>query len=138
VPVTTAPVVVRENKLVYATTARFDGDFAAGLFLGGVRDVLGGNAAASFDDRTLDRVIGDLLTDYGTLALQRDGTYAYNMTVLAKEPVVTDNPNGTRTYTLQIKNNLTYNTGKAITARDYIFRMLCQFCRLSCSGRPGP
>ena len=124
VPVTTAPVVVRENKLVYATTARFDGDFAAGLFLGGVRDVLGGNAAASFDDRTLDRVIGDLLTDYGTLALQRDGTYAYNMTVLAKEPVVTDNPNGTRTYTLQIKNNLTYNTGKAITARDYIFRML--------------
>ena len=124
VPVTTAPVVVQENKLVYATTARFAGDFAAGLFLGGVRDVLGGDAAASFDDRTLDQVIGDLLTDYGTLALQRDGTYAYNMTVLAKEPVVTDNPNGTRTYTLQIKNNLTYNTGKAITARDYIFRML--------------
>ena len=124
VPVTTAPVVVRENKLVYATTARFHGDFAAGLFLGNVRDVLGGNAAASFGDRTLDRVIGDLLTDYGILSLRRDGTYAYNMTVLAKEPTVTDNPNGTRTYTLQIKENLTYNTGKAITARDYIFRML--------------
>ena len=124
VPVTTAPVTVQENKLVYATTARFDGDFAAGLFLGGVRDVLGDNAAASFDDRTLDRVIGDLLTDYDILALQRDGTYAYNMTVLAKEPAVEDNPNGTRTYTLQIKSNLTYNTGKAITARDYIFTML--------------
>ena len=124
VPVTTAPVVVRENKLVYATTARFDGDFAAGLFLGNARDILGGNAAASFDDRTLDRVIGDLLTDYGTLALQPDGTYGYNMTVLAKQPTVTDNANGTRTYTLQIKENLTYNTGKAITARDYIFRMM--------------
>lgn len=124
VPVTTAPVVVRENKLVYATTARFDGDFAAGMFLGNARDITGGNAAASFDDRTLDRVIGDLLTDYGILALRRDGAYGYNMTVLAKEPTVTDNANGTRTYTLQIKNNLTYNTGKAITARDYIFRML--------------
>ena len=123
-PVTTAPVVVRENKLVYGTTARFDGDFAAGLFLGNARDIMGGNAAASFDDRTLDRVIGDLLTDYGTLALQRDGTYAYNMTVLAGEPAVTDNEDGTRTYTLRIRDDLTYNTGKAITARDYIFRML--------------
>lgn len=124
VPVTTAPVVLKENKLVYATSARFDGDFAAGLFLGSVRDIMGGNTAASFDDRTADRVIGDLLTDYGTLALQRDGTYDYNMTVLAKAPTVTDNADGTRTYTLQIKNNLCYNTGKAITARDYIFRML--------------
>lgn len=124
VPVTTAPVAVQENKLVYATTARFDGDFAAGLFLGSVRDILSGSAADSFDDRTLDRIIGDLLTDYDILALQRDGTYAYNMTVLAKEPAVEDNPNGTRTYTLQIREDLTYNTGKAITARDYIFTML--------------
>lgn len=124
IPVTTAPLVLRENKLVYATTARFDGDFASGLFLGSVRDIMGGNAADSFDDRTADRVIADLLTDYGTLALQRDGTYAYNMTVLAKTPVVVDNADGTRTYTLQIKNNLCYNTGKAITARDYIFKML--------------
>ena len=124
VPVTTAPVVLRENKLVYATTAPFNGDFAAGLFLGGVRDVMSGNGADSFDDRTLDRVIGDLITDYGILALQSDGTYTYNMTVLAKTPTVEDNVNGTRTYTLQIKQNLIYNTGKAITAKDYIFRML--------------
>lgn len=124
IPVTTAPVVLRENKLVYATPARFDGDFAAGLFAGSVRDIMGGNAAASFDDRTADRVIADLLTDYGTLALQRDGTYDYNMTVLAKAPAVTDNADGTRTYTLQIRDGLCYNTGKAITARDYIFRML--------------
>lgn len=124
VPVTTTPVVVRENKLVYATAARFDGDFAAGLFCGSVRDVMGENAAASFGGRSADQVIADLLTDYGTLALQRDGTYAYNMTVLAKEPVVVDNADGTRTYTLEIKQDLYYNTGKAITARDYVFHML--------------
>lgn len=124
VPVTTAPIMVRENKLVYATTARFDGDFAAGLFAGTVRDIMGGNAAASFDDRTADKVIADLLTDYSTLALRQDGTYAYNMTVLEREPAVQDNEDGTRTYTLQIRKDLRYNTGKAITARDYIFGML--------------
>lgn len=124
VPVTTSPVVLRENKLVYATLARFDGDFAAGLFSGSARDITGGNAAASFDEQTADAVIAGLLTDYGTLALQRDGTYAYNMTVLAKEPAVTDNADGTRTYTIEIKKDLTYNTGKAITARDYVFNML--------------
>ena len=124
VPVTTAPVVVRENKLVYATAARFNGDFATGLFTGSVRDVMGSDAAASVGGRTADEVIADLLTDYGTLALQRDGTYAFNMTVLAKAPAVTDNADGTRTYTLEIKKDLTYNTGKAITARDYVFSML--------------
>ena len=124
VPVTTAPVIVQENKLVYATTARFDGDFATGLFIGSVRDVMGSDAAMSAGGQTADQVIAGLLTDYGTLALQRDGTYAFNMTVLAKAPAVTDNADGTRTYTLEIKKDLRYNTGDAITARDYVFSML--------------
>ena len=123
VPVTTAPVVVRENKLVYASDARFDGDFATGLFAGPVRDGMD-DPAASSDGQTLDEIIAGLLTDYGTLALQKDGTYAYNMTVLAKEPEIAENEDGTRTYTLEIKKDLCYNTGKAITARDYIFSML--------------
>ena len=53
VPVTTAPVVMRENKLVYASAARFGGDFATGLFAGSVRDIMGENAAAAFDEQTL-------------------------------------------------------------------------------------
>lgn len=124
VPVTTAPVVMRENKLVYASAARFGGDFATGLFAGSVRDIMGENAAAAFDEQTMDTVVGDLLTDYGTLALQKDGTYAYNMTVLSQEPTVVENGDGTRTYTLEIRKDLCYNTGKAITARDYVFGML--------------
>ena len=124
VPVTTAPVVLQDNKLVYGTLARFDGDFAAGLFAGNTRDISGGNAAESFDEQTADAVVAGLLTDYGTLALQRDGTYAYNMTVLAQEPVAQYNADGTLTYTLEINKDLTYNTGKAITARDYVFTML--------------
>ena len=124
VPVTTAPVVLQDNKLIYGTLARFDGDFAAGLFTGSTRDITGGNAAESFDEQTADAVVAGLLTDYGTLALQRDGTYAYNMTVLAQEPVAQYNADGTLTYTLEINKDLTYNTGKAITARDYVFAML--------------
>ena len=123
VPVTTAPVVVRENKLVYGSAARFDGDFAAGLFSGSVRDGMGEDAA-SYDGQSLDAVIAGLLTDYGTLALQKDGTYVYNMNVLAKEPEAVRNDDGTQTYTLEIRRDLCYNTGKAVTARDYVFSML--------------
>ena len=117
-------VPVRENKLVYATQARFDGDFAVGLFSGAARDIMGGDADASFSEQTADEVISGLLADSGTTALQPDGTYAYNMTVLAAEPTVADNADGSRTYTVRIKDGLTYNTGKAITARDYVFPIL--------------
>ena len=44
-PETTAPAKGRENKLVYATAAQFNGDFAVGLFAGTARDIVGGNAA---------------------------------------------------------------------------------------------
>ena len=124
VPETTAPAKARENKLVYATAARLDGDFAAGLFANTARDIVGGNAADALSQRSADQVVGGLLTDYGIFALQQDGTYAYNMAVLAKEPTVKDNEDGTRTYTMEIKPGLKYNTGKEITARDYVFRTL--------------
>lgn len=123
-PETTAPAPSRENKLVYATAARLDGDFAVGLFSGSARDIMSGNAAESFAQRTADEVVGDLLVDYGTVALKPDGSYDYNMTVLVQKPTVTDNADGTRTYTMEIKSGLQYNTGKAITARDYVFKML--------------
>lgn len=123
-PETTAPAKSRENKLVYATAAPLDGDFVAGLFAGTARDIVGGNAADALSQGTADQVVSGLLTDYGIVALQQDGTYAYNMTVLAKQPAVTDNADGTRTYTFEIKPGLQYNTGKAITAKDYVFRTL--------------
>lgn len=123
VPVTTAPMV-QDDKLVYGTLARFDGDFAAGLFSGSTRDITGGNAAETFDAQTADAVVAGLLTDYATVAIQRDGTYAYNMTVLAQEPTMEYNTDGTCTCTYRIRDGLTYNTGKAITARDYVFYLL--------------
>ena len=123
-PETTAPAKGRENKLVYATAAQFNGDFAVGLFAGTARDIVGGNAADALSQGSADQVVGDLLMDCGIFALQQDGTYAYNMTVLAKTPTVTENADGTRTYTMEIKPGLQYNTGKAITAKDYIFRTL--------------
>ena len=123
-PETTAPAKGRENKLVYATAAHLDGDFAAGLFAGTARDIVGGSGGEALSQGSADQVVSGLLTDYGVFALQKDGTYAYNMTVLAKAPTVKDNEDGTRTYTMEIKPGLQYNTGKEITAKDYIFRTL--------------
>lgn len=121
---TTVPVPDRENKLIYATAAPINGDFAAGLFTSDAADLMNGDEIDSFARKPADAMVADLLVDYGILAVQRDGTYAFNMTVLAKEPVKTENPDGTKTFTVQIKPDLTYNTGKPITAKDYIFPTL--------------
>ena len=104
----TAASETRENKLIYASSTEMDGDFTSGLF----------------DTNASDMMTSDLLNDYSTMALQRDGSYAYNMTVLAEEPTKTENEDGSKTFTIKIKEGLTYNTGKAITVKDYIFRTM--------------
>lgn len=122
---TTAAAAARENKLVYASTAGMYADLAAGLIRAGAWNRLNDDITGELlSVRTADTVIGSLLSDYGTLAPQRDGTYAYNMAVLAQEPTATANPDGTKTFTLRIREDLTYNTGKAITAGDYVFGTL--------------
>lgn len=112
---TTAPVVdttadsaTHENKLIYACATEMTGDFTSGLF----------------SSNSTDMMTGDLLNDYKVMSLQRDGSYANNMTVLAEEPTKTANEDGTKTFTMKIKDNLTFNTGKPITAKDYVFHTM--------------
>lgn len=104
----TKPVVTHENKLIYASSTEMSGDFTSGLF----------------DNNATDMMTSDLIEDYSTMSMDRDGAYVYNMTVLAEEPTKVKNEDGSLTVTMKIKEGLTYNTGKAITAKDFAFKIL--------------
>jgi ABC-type transport system substrate-binding protein len=49
-----------------------------------------------------------------------NGSYIYNMNVLAAEPTVVENADGSKTYTMTIKEGLKFSDGSAITAKNYI------------------
>ena len=61
---------------------------------------------------------------YGTVYYDEAGEFHYNMTTLAQEPEATDNEDGSKTYTFTINEDLLWNDGTPITAKDYLFEIL--------------
>jgi peptide/nickel transport system substrate-binding protein len=57
----------------------------------------------------------------GTVAMTKDQEYIFNMNVITEEPEITDNEDGSRTYTYTIKEDLKWSNGEPITAKDYVF-----------------
>ncbi len=100
---------VRENKIVLGDVTQLTGDFTGGLITNGASD----------------RKVESMVNDYGTLVTNQGGVYVENPTVL-KEWGRTDHEDGSATYTITIREGLTYNNGDPITAKDYAFRTLLQ------------
>ena len=71
-----------------------------------------------------DLDIQNLITGYATLMTDITGTYKYNMSALAAEPTVTENEDGSKTYTITIKEGLKFSDGSEITAKNYIAGIL--------------
>ena len=67
-----------------------------------------------------DLDIQNLTTGYSTLMTDTTGTYVYNMKALAEEPTVEEHEDGSKTYTIKIRNDLKFSDGSAITAKNYI------------------
>ena len=105
-PATEAPVV-HENKLIYGSSTDVTGDFTSGLVENGAADMM----------------VSDLLNDYGTMVTNQFGEYVDNTSVMESWER-TDNEDGTATYTIKIKEGLTYNNGEPITAKDYTVRTM--------------
>lgn len=104
---TAAAVTHSENKLILGNYTELTGDFTGGVV---------GNGAS-------DKLVEDLVNDYGTMVTDRNGVYVNNPTVL-KEWTRTDNEDGSATYTITINEGLKYNNGEEITAADYVFKSL--------------
>src|SRR5690606_9693455 len=59
------------------------------------------------------------ISGYGTVDMTFDGEYVVNETVV-KEYEVTENEDGSKTYTWTIVDDLVYDDGTPITAKDYV------------------
>lgn len=94
----------RPNRLIYGTTTQMGGDMSPGAW---------------FSNIATDALIRDLMNDYYTVSLSKEGgEYVINESVCAGIDIVV-NEDGTKTYTETIKEGLTWNNGEPITAADY-------------------
>ena len=99
-----------ENKVIYGSDTELSGDL--------------GNAW--WTNNATDMLIRDLINDYDVIMFDQFGQMKVNETV--SDGVQTaENEDGTATYTVKIKQGLTYNDGTPITAADYVAYMLVQF-----------
>ena len=99
-----------ENKVIYGSDTELSGDL--------------GNAW--WTNNATDKLIRDLTNDYDVITFDQFGQMKVNETV--SDGVQTaENEDGTATYTVKIKQGLTYNDGTPITAADYVAYMLVQF-----------
>ena len=89
------------------------------LIVGSVSDV----AADMFPGWTAsaeNQAIWRLLYGYKTVELTPEATYEYDPQVVV-EHTETENEDGTKTFTIQIADDLTWSDGTPITAKDYVF-----------------
>ncbi len=91
---------------------------------------LNGSYINGFGNATYDvwikRIIGNYDGDlgYATTYYDEAGEFHVNPTVVVGEPVVTENADGSKTYEFKINENLVWNDGNPITAKDYVFGVL--------------
>ena len=98
-------VLAEVGTLVYGSTTEISGDFApSAWWTNGASDVL----------------LRELSNDYLTVVSNQGGEYVINPTVCESiESVV--NGDGTKTFTVKIKEGLVYNNGEPMNAKDFIW-----------------
>lgn len=72
-----------------------------------------------FQNIASDYDIWNFINGYSTVAITFDGEYVVDTTVV-KDYKVTENEDGSKTYTWTIVDNLVYDDGTPITAKDYV------------------
>ncbi|NLD17009.1 MAG: ABC transporter substrate-binding protein [Tissierellia bacterium] len=98
------------------------------LVVGGAE--LNGSYINGFGNSTYDvwikRMIGNYGGDlgYATTYYDEAGEFHVNPTVVNGEPAITENADGSKTYQFKINENLLWNDGNPITAKDYVFGIL--------------
>lgn len=91
---------------------------------------LNGDYINGFSNSTYDVWIKRLIGNYGgdlgysTYYADENGEFKLNKTVVNGEPTRTESEDGTVTYTFKINDNLVWNDGEKITAKDFLFGTL--------------
>ena len=104
---TDPPVESRPNQIIYGGTTEISGDFGRAMWTNGATD----------------NMIQTLIDDYNTVTTDQFGNYVVNPTITENIEGVA-NEDGTKTFTITIKDGLTYNNGDPITALDFVVATL--------------
>ncbi len=67
--------------------------------------------------------IGNLITGLGTVVTNQEGAYIWNDTVVA-EHTETENEDGSKTFTVKIKEGLVFSDDTPVTAKNYVYQVL--------------
>jgi len=103
-----------DKIIIYGASTEIGGDFAP---------------SAWYTNNATDKMLRDLSTDYFTVTTDQGGAYVINDSVCESvEGVV--NEDGTKTFTIKIKEGLVYNNGEPITAKDYMMETLFSCSKL--------
>ncbi|MFI3258084.1 MAG: ABC transporter substrate-binding protein [Spirochaetales bacterium] len=95
------------------------------IIIGAVSD-LNGDMMSGWTNLSPNKQVKTLLHEYGatTVVFTKEGTFEENPSVLDGNIQTTMNADGTKTFVITIKDDLVYNDGSAITAKDYVFGIL--------------
>ena len=86
---------------------------------------LSGDFVAGFGSSAYDVYVRDLIHGYGTLVETEGGEFVWNTeAVLADEPEATEDNDGNKTYTFKLQEDLKWNNGEKIVAKDYVLNIL--------------
>ena len=86
---------------------------------------ISGEFLGGFGNSAYDVWVRNLVNGYGTVAVTPEGEFVVNETVVADFSVF-DAPNGDRTYSFRIHDDLVWNDGRQITAADFVYSVLMQ------------
>lgn len=100
---TTAGKVDPEGKVVIGTGTEPTGDFATPYW----------------QNNATDNEINGMMNGYGTVASDFNGAIMIDPTVVKEQKSVA-NPDGSKTFTFTINENLTFDDGSKITAKNYV------------------
>ena len=94
-----------EHVLIYGSSTEISGDFAPSSW---------------WTNNATDNMIRGLTNDCSTVVMNKEGEYIVNPTVAESVEGVM-NEDGTKTYTIKIKEGLVYNNGEPITIQDFVW-----------------
>ena len=114
----TEPTKAEETSQGADETEGEEEEYANQVIVGNTTE-LSGDWIPYWQNNAADYDVYNLITGLGTVTTTFDGEYIVDPVVVANHEV-TENEDGTKTYTWTINDGLVYNDGTPITAKDYV------------------
>lgn len=105
--------------MVFSTTACSSKKPSGQVIVGTITD-LDANMMAGWTNSDSNNDIRNLILGYSPIAYTNDYKFIYDEKVV-KEHSETNNADGTATYQIKLHNDLKWNNGEKITAKDFVF-----------------